>query len=214
MSVIKPDDQSDADIISLDVAGDMTLEILKAVIESDSNIPPSAQSLVFNNQLLGNDAQTLEQAGIGEGDMLIVHVGVPGAAQRQANARRTLGGSSSSSQQQAMQRLRPPPQQPSPMFDTETVRLNLLGNPSAMEAVRQQNPELAAAAEDSQRFQEVFLAQRRREQELEREKAAKIAALNADPFNVDAQREIEEIIRQQAVTENLHTAMEHNPECR
>jgi DNA damage-inducible protein 1 len=213
VSVIKPD-QSDADIISLDVAGDMTLEILKAVIESDSNIPPSAQSLVFNNQLLGNDAQTLEQVGIGDGDMLIVHVGAPGAAQRQANTRTALGGPSSSGQQQAMQRIRPPPQQPSPMFDTETVRLNLLGNPSAMEAVRQQNPELAAAAEDSQRFQEVFLAQRRREQELEREKAAKIAALNADPFNIDAQRQIEEIIRQQAVTENLHTAMEHNPECR
>lgn len=210
VNVIKPDQSGTDDIISLDVASDMTLEILKAVIESDSNIPPAAQTLVYNNQLLSNDAQTLEQVGIVDGGVLSVHVVVPGG-QRQANPRTALGGPSSAGQQQAMQRTRPPPQQP---FDTETARLHLLGNPNAMETLRQQNPELVAAAEDSRRFQEVFLAQKRREQDLEREKAAQIAALNADPFNVDAQKEIEEIIRQQAVTENLQAAMEHNPECR
>lgn len=35
--------------------------------------------------------------------------------------------------------------------------------------------------------------------------------LNADPFDMDAQRRIEEEIRLQNVSENMDHAMEHNP---
>jgi DNA damage-inducible protein 1 len=48
--------------------------------------------------------------------------------------------------------------------------------------------------------------------EAEMEKQREIAHLNADPFDVEAQRKIEEAIRLQAVMENMEHAWEYTPE--
>ncbi|KAI9574408.1 aspartyl protease-domain-containing protein [Boletus coccyginus] len=79
--------------------------------------------------------------------------------------------------------------------DAEMMRLQILGNPDLLRQVQETQPELAHAA---------VMA------ELERQRA--IEALNADPFDIEAQRRIEEVIRQQAIMENMEHALEYSPE--
>lgn len=96
--------------------------------------------------------------------------------------------------------------------EIETARLSILGNPAAMAQVREQRPALAEAINDSNRFRDVWLEMIREDEDRERERLEQMRLLNEDPFNVDAQRKIEEMIRQQSVQENLQFAYEHNPE--
>lgn len=193
----------DSELVNLDVGAEMTLADLKAVIQSDINIPPQSQHLFHNSLPLSDDAKTLLEIGIAEGDMLGIHIQVPtansnAARSRQAGPRSVAPQPSRRQQQMAA--------------DPETIRLQMMGDRAILEAVRARNPALAGAIDNPQQFREVFASQQRAEAQAEAAKEARIAMLNSDPFNLDAQREIEEIIRQNAVTENLHTAMEHMPE--
>jgi DNA damage-inducible protein 1 len=96
--------------------------------------------------------------------------------------------------------------------DPEAIRLHILSDPAAQEQLRQRKPELIAALNDPTRWREAFAMEQRQEQDAERERQNQVALLNEDPFNIDAQRKIEEIIRQDRVIENLQHAYENNPE--
>ncbi len=146
----------------------------------------------------------MSELGISDGDMLALHVrdmrgttGVPapaGAGRPRGQPSAPRGGA------------RPPQQDP------ELVRLQVLGNAHLRAELANQQPEMAAALEDPQRFAQLFNASFDREQRERAERQQMIQRLNDDPFDVEAQARIEEMIRQERVMENLQNAMEHNPE--
>ncbi len=164
---------------------------LKGFIEAETNLPSASQSLYLNGQPVVDETKTLENAGINDGEML-------GVVVRRTQAARPNGPQ--------------PPARPSGQPDPEGVRQQLLMNTQAQNDLRHRDPELAAAVGDPVRWRDTFTMRQRQAEEAERERQNQIALLNEDPFNVEAQRKIEELIRQDRVVENLQEAYERNPE--
>ena len=71
-------------------------------------------------------------------------------------------------------------------------------------------PELAEAAQTNPtRFAELLRQSRERQYQAEVNRQREVGRLNADPYDLEAQRRIEEAIRQEAIMENLE---QYSPE--
>ena len=191
ISIAASGSQSDTDLLTLDLPPGLTIQDLKGFIEAETSLPAASQAIYLNGQAVANEAQTLEGAGIKDGEMLavVIRQARPAATSQQANRNRNTGGP-----------------------DPEALRQSLLGDPGRVATLRLQDPELAAAVMDPNSWIEVFTQRQRQQEEAERERRNQIELLNQDPFNVDAQRKIEELIRQDRVVENLEKAYIENPE--
>ncbi|KAJ0310068.1 hypothetical protein COL5a_009709 [Colletotrichum fioriniae] len=174
----------------------MPMSTLREAIQAETNIVPTSQHLYHNGRLIQDDTQTMEQLQIADGEMLALHVrdmqgstGLPDQGRRAPQQRRRPGGQ-----------------------DPELIRLQILGDPNLRAEATRQQPQLAAVLDDPQRFAQLFNQSYDREQRDREERQRQIARLNEDPFDIEAQQKIEEMIRQERVMENLQNAMEHNPE--
>ncbi|ODA76335.1 hypothetical protein RJ55_08181 [Drechmeria coniospora] len=208
LNIYSPQAPGQDSLLTLEIFPDMTISVLRESVHADANIPPSLQNIYHNGRLISDDSKTMEQLQIVDGDMLAVHVREPqGNAQgnpappprqpqhpqaqpaEQARTRRQDGGS-----------------------DPELVRLQVLGDPALRQQLERQHPELARAADDPARFARILREAQDGEQRERLSRQREIERLNDDPFNIDNQRKIEDMIRQERVMENLQNAMEHNPE--
>lgn len=180
----------DQEFLTIDVGAEMTVDDLKGYIENETGVKKADQRIYYNDQELVDGLRTLQQCQIVEDSMLGMQI------------RRVIRGRNVGSNR--------PPQ--SRVTDPEMYRLRVLGNPAELAQLQQRNPELANAVHDPVRFRETFEQLLRRQTELESERQRREDLLAADPFNIDAQREIEEMIREEQVMENLQNAVEHNPE--
>jgi hypothetical protein len=189
----------DEEFLPLDADISSTLAALKTQVHDGTGFPITSIQFFLNGAPVVGDDKTLDQAGIKNGEMLYMLV------REQNNMPR----------QQTRPQQAQPPQQGQGRFSNdqiETLRLQLLGNPQAMQQVSQERPELAAATSDPVRFRELYINSIQQAESRERERREQMQLLNDDPFNIEAQQKIEEIIRQDRVMENLEYAYEHNPE--
>ena len=202
ISITAPEHASDSDLLSMELPPSLTIEDLKGLIEADKGYPAALQHIYLNGSPLNAQKQTLEEAGIHDGEMLAVVV-----------RRRGNNQPPRQQQQQQQQQQHQHQQQRRPgVADPEVVRLRILGDPNLFNDLQRQNPTLAAAINDPARWHDTYYSILDHEDERERERQRQIALLNADPFDIDAQRKIEDIIRQEAVINNLQEALDENPE--
>ncbi|KAG8765525.1 DNA damage-inducible protein 1 [Ceratobasidium sp. 428] len=184
----------------VDVDPQMEMENIMALLEAESDIPVAEQSISHNGVDLVDPKATLSSAGVQEDSMLhlrrkAVIAGRPAEHDDEMMRLQLLGDPN------IMQQLR------------EVKQQIHLYPPTALNLLHQTQPELADAVQNNpQRFAQLLRSHRERQRETELANQREIAALNADPFNIEAQRRIEENIRQQAVLENMEHAMEYSPE--
>ncbi|KAH9831317.1 DNA damage-inducible protein 1 [Teratosphaeria destructans] len=204
ISIVAPDHAQDQGILNYELPEGLTVADLKSFVSAETDLPTSSQQYYLNNQAIHGDAKTLEEAGIRDGDLLALLYRDPSQLLQHNGLA-------------AQRRQQPPaprrPQGPAQSTDEiETNRLSILGNPAALAQLQEQRPALASVINDSTRFREVWQEMRRDDENRERERQEQMRLLNEDPFNVEAQMKIEEMIRQESVQDNLQFAYEHNPE--
>lgn len=95
--------------------------------------------------------------------------------------------------------------------DPAAIREMLRANPDQMSMLKQNNPRLSEALDsgDLEAFAKVLKDQQ--EARKEREKL-RIRMMNADPFDLEAQRLIQQEIEQKNIDHNMELAMEASPE--
>lgn len=135
-------------VFSIDIDGNETVDTLKAILEAEANLPAAQQQLLFNAKPL-SAGQVLSQAGVADGDMIMLLPAQPAGA---APPGRGAGGRQQQSRQQQQQQQAENPYMAlnedgsakAPAAFIQQVK----GNPQMMQAVQDGNPSLAKAIRD------------------------------------------------------------------
>jgi DNA damage-inducible protein 1 len=184
------------------------IEDLKALIEVEMNIPFVDQILVFENKRL-DDKKTLKESGIKDGDMI------------RAENKKALD---------LMKAFQNPNQNPFNMFNQGGNQANNLNNqlkqealkikkhyeesPNDLQYILHQSPEFAQAVlnDDINVLMNYIKKSNEKKNQEKMKEMERITKLNADPFDLENQKAIEEEIRMGNVNDHLEMAQEYMPE--
>ncbi|GAA5826189.1 hypothetical protein JCM11251_007200 [Rhodosporidiobolus azoricus] len=166
----------------------MELENVLALLEAESGIPVDDQLLFFSGRQLTVLKDSLESYGVKANDMLLLRQKSNDPASSPVAGRNVDD-------------------------EYETMRRQVMGNPQLMAELRRTNPELAeAVTSNPTRFRELLHQLQSMQDSARMQREREISMLQADPFDIEAQKKIEEAIRQEQVLENMEQAMESMPE--
>lgn len=103
---------------------------------------------------------------------------------------------------------------PPQLAELQTLQRQLRSNPYQFSSIKQDNPPFAEAilAPTVTTFARYVVLQRHAQKRAELERVRRVAALAADPFNVEAQRALEEDIAKENIETLRQEAIEHMPE--
>lgn len=184
--------QANGDILSIDFPGSLTLEDFKAYIEVETNIPTSSQILIHNSKSLVEAKKTLEELGIQDDDLIALET-------------RTQNSLQQTGQSQI-------PQNDQLDSTIESMRLQALQNPMALEQMRTINPRLHSLINNPVEFKQEFLQTAHAMQNPSTGYDEELRRLEQDPDDPANQARIMEIIKQQQIDENLQLAADISPE--
>ncbi|XP_068753466.1 protein DDI1 homolog 2-like [Montipora capricornis] len=209
-------------IYNVDVSNDLELDNFKALLEFESGVQ-SSQIVIFHNGVqLRDNTKTLEGYGIKDGDVLLMQRVMQATEPlRQMSGMGPISGldwgsiqvpGQSHPQSPQNQTGQAQPQQAVVDRDSpQYIRDMFLADPHQLSLLKERNPELADAllSGNLQNFAQVL--QRQRQERADRD-MQRIRTMNADPLDLEAQKQIAEEIRMSNVNQNMEIAMEYSPE--